>query len=51
MRCLCRKWFETLGTRLKEEVANGLRTLTGIDQVDVAVQLNKAESAHVREIR
>lgn len=43
--------FETLGTRLKEEVANGLRTLTGIDQVDVAVQLNKAESAHVREIR
>lgn len=43
--------FETLGTLLKEEVANGLRTLTGIDQVDVAVQLNKAESAHVREIR
>lgn len=39
------------GKSIQKEVEHGLTSLTGIEEVNVNLQLNKAESSHARELR
>lgn len=43
--------FEDLGRKIQAEVEMGLKMLTGIENANAHVQLNKAEKSQEREIR
>lgn len=43
--------FKELGSLIQDEVVNGLKSLTNIDDISVDLQLNKAQSSHARELR
>lgn len=44
------KDYDELGEMIQEEVKKGLRSLTGLEEVTVDLELNKAESYHAREL-
>lgn len=43
--------FKVLGSAVQKEVEDGLTGLTGIEDVNVNLQLNKAQTSHARELR
>lgn len=43
--------FKTLGAQIKEEIENGLKTMTGLENVNANVVLNQAQEQQKREIR